>query len=102
RSGGDSMPGRIAALLSALLCFLLSTASTASAGPSAERRHLTEVSLRDGLGAREVPLLEVVASEGDRDSQLSRLIQFGRLVELLAKGPDSRIHIRNPGRLSVS
>src|SRR4029079_2417933 len=40
--------------------------------------------------------------EGDQDSQLSRLLQFGRLVELLAKGPDSRIHIRKTGRLSVS
>jgi hypothetical protein len=96
------MLGSIVTLLIALPCFLLATASDASAGPSAERRRLTEVSLRDGLGAREVPLLQVVPLEGDRDAQLSRLLQFGRLVEQLARSPDPRVHVRNPGRLSVS
>jgi hypothetical protein len=96
------MLGSVVTLLIALPCFLFAPAWDASAGPSAERRRLTEISLRDGLGAREVPLLEVVPLEGDRDGQLSRLLQFGRLVEQLARSPDSRVHVRNPGRLSVS
>ena len=85
-----------AATLAALLCALAVAVEVASAEPSAERDRITRVSLSEGLGARTVPLLEVVSPEGGRDGQLNRILA------LLAGSPDRRIHVRNAGRSSVS
>jgi hypothetical protein len=90
------MRSLIDALPTLLLCLLAVHPPIASAEPSSERDRLTAVSLREGLGGRAVPLLEVVPPAGGRDGQL------GTLRELLAGSPDRRIHVRNPGRLSVS
>jgi hypothetical protein len=43
----------LALLLGAILYFLICMTSTTYAGPSTDRLHLSEVSLRDGLAARD-------------------------------------------------
>jgi hypothetical protein len=88
------MRGSSGVCLPLLLCLLASGARVASAEPSSERIRLTEVSLREGLGGRAV--LEAIPPDGGRDRRLDRLL------ELLAGSSDRRIHVRNPGRLSVS
>jgi hypothetical protein len=85
-----------AVILTMLLYLLALAVEVASAEPSAERDRLTRVSLSEGLGARTVPLLEVVPPESGRDGQLDRV------RALLAQSPDRRIHVHNPGRSSVS
>jgi hypothetical protein len=86
----------IAMLMTSLLVILAGATRQAGAESSPERDRLTEISLREGLGGRAVPLLEIVPPAGGREGQLDRI------RELLALSPDRRIHLRNPGRLSVS
>lgn len=90
------MPTLIALLMASLFFTLAGAAREAAAESSPERDRLTEVSLREGLGGRAVPLIEIVRPDGGREGQLARI------RELLALSPDRRIHVRNPGRLSVS
>ena len=56
------------------------------------RASLTQISLRQALGERAVPLLEVTPPKEGREGQ------FAHLLRLLEASPDRRVHVRNPGK----
>src|SRR5882757_2587180 len=59
------------------------------------RLRLTEISRRQALDQKAVPLLEVVPTEG-------REVQLTRLLRTLEKNADRRIQVRGPLRRSDS